>query len=163
MGAIIITGFAVLAMQAATPEASCPAPAQPDGWTAQQGVTAGAGVAAPVTLAIGRSARAELLPVSRITYPAPPSKAAGADSMGGVFAFDAATAGAYRVALSSAVWVDVVAGDKELASEAHGHGPDCSGIRKYVDFRVASPGRYLVQVSGSATPSITVMISRIDG
>jgi hypothetical protein len=43
-----------------------------------------------------------------------------------------------------------------VISSAHGHGPDCTGIRKMVDFAL-TPGRYTVQISANAAPQITVM------
>mgnify|MGYP004519913833 CR=1 FL=1 len=163
--ALLLAIAGALAAQVPATAPTCPtpagAPAGYDGWAALQGVTAGASVAAPATLALGRSARATLLPTDRVTFPAPPGRAAEPATMAGVFAVDADSAGSYRVALSAPVWVDLVAGDKPLASVAHGHGPDCSGIRKTVDFRIPAAGRYLVQVANSAAPNVTVMISRV--
>ena len=171
---IIAALFAgILAGQAVTPApaaANCPVgaaasdalPAELKGWSALQGVTAGSSMAMPATLAIGRSARATLIPTGDVSYPLAPERAAEAGSSGGIFAFDVTSAGLYRVALGTAAWVDVLAGGKTVTSVAHGHGPDCSGVRKYVDFRV-QPGRYLVQVSGNKTPTLTLMVARVEG
>ncbi|HEX8555674.1 MAG TPA: homogentisate 1,2-dioxygenase, partial [Sphingomonas sp.] len=74
--------------------------------------------------------------------------------------FRVASAGTYRVALDSAMWIDVVAGTAAIASTTHGHGPACSGVRKMVDFALR-PGRYVIQLSGSAKPQAVVMVARV--
>ncbi|KQS04257.1 hypothetical protein ASG11_08335 [Sphingomonas sp. Leaf357] len=71
--------------------------------------------------------------------------------------FTVAKAGVYQVGLASGAWVDVVSGGTALASAGHGHGPNCTGLRKIVDFKLAS-GRYTLQLSGIKTPTIKVMI-----
>ncbi len=49
---------------------------------------------------------------------------------------------------------------KSLSSVAHAHGPDCTGVRKMVDFRL-SPGAYILQLSGATEASLPVMIVRL--
>ncbi len=70
------------------------------------------------------------------------------------------TAGRYGIALDQRGWVDVVpsvAGGEALKSTVHGHGPDCSSIRKIVRFDL-QPGIYRLYVTGLATPSVKVML-----
>jgi hypothetical protein len=43
--------------------------------------------------------------------------------------------------------VEVVANGAAIPSVAHGHGPDCTPVRKFVDWDL-KPGRYLLQVTG---------------
>jgi hypothetical protein len=176
MNGLLLAGW--LAVQAsgaavsapATTQAAAPCPAGPaaalspelSGWSAMQGVDAGTSVASPPTLAIGRSARATLVPADSVRFAVAPDKPAAAGSTAGVFAFDVAGAGTYRVALDAGIWVDVVTGGKALASVAHGHGPDCSGIRKYVDYRL-TPGRYILQASGGRAPTLAVMVAKLPG
>lgn len=173
-GMMVAAAAAALAIAAAPirQDATCPAgssaalPATYDGWTAMQGVTAGTSVATPATLALGRSARTALSPVAAVTFPVKPERAAAAGTQAGVLAVDVTTAGTYRVALGAAVWVDLVAGGegstgmKALTSVAHGHGPECSTVRKFVDFKL-TPGRYVLQVSGAKTPTLAVMVTRL--
>ena len=111
-------------------------------------------------LRVGSFARAILLPAAQVTLPATPGKPAAAGSSSGVFTFTASDAGRYRVALGAAAWLDVVAGDKALTSVTHGHGPKCTGIRKMVDFDL-KPGRHLLQIVGSPTPAIDMMVVRL--
>ena len=63
-----------------------------------------------------------------------------------------------RVAIDSAAWLDVVADGKSLEAVAHGHGPDCSGVRKMVDFTLA-PGTYLLQIVGNGTAKLRVLVT----
>jgi len=77
---------------------------------------------------------------------------------GGFLAFETTSAGTWRVALGGRAWVDVIAAGQSAISVAHGHGPQCSGIAKYVDFALPA-GRYLIQLSGSPVSAMGVMIA----
>lgn len=77
---------------------------------------------------------------------------------GGIVAFDVAWRGIYRVALGSGAWIEVVSGTRARQSVGYVHGPECSGIRKVVDFEL-SPGRYLLQLSASKDARVTTMIA----
>jgi len=147
-----------LLLQAAVPVA-CPTPAAPlpaamAGWRAPVQATAGR------ELAIGRAARVSLEPVTAVRFAAAPERSGKPGDRGGTYAFRIASAGTYRVALDSAAWVDVVGGGKPVALAAHGHGDRCAGIRKMVDYRL-TPGRYVLQLSGTAQPAAVVMVARI--
>ena len=109
---------------------------------------------------VGSFARAMLLPAASVTLPVAPGKPAAAGTSSGVFAFEAPAAGRYRVALGAPAWLDVVRGGKALTSVTHGHGPACTGIRKTVDFDL-KPGRHLLQIVGSPTPGIDLMVVRL--
>ena len=74
--------------------------------------------------------------------------------------FKVATGGTYGVALDQPGWIDVLPGAEggaPLKSTAHGHGPDCSTIRKIVRFRL-EPGVYRLYVSGLAQPRAKLML-----
>nr|WP_179220809.1 hypothetical protein [Sphingomonas laterariae] len=43
---------------------------------------------------------------------------------------------------------------------ATAHGPACSGVRKMVDFRLKA-GRHVLQIAGSASPAIALMVTRL--
>jgi len=56
-------------------------------------------------------------------------------------------AGTFGIALDQPGWIDVAPmRGKPLVSSAHGHGPDCSTIRKIVRYRLR-PGTYRVTVN----------------
>lgn len=111
-------------------------------------------------LPIGEGVVATLLPMSAVTYAVPPEKPGNPASSGGVFAFTVSARGRYRVALGGGAWIDVLSGTTAAASVAHGHGPDCTGIRKTVDFDLAA-GRYVLQVSGSGSAKLPIMVVRL--
>ena len=75
---------------------------------------------------------------------------------GGMVPIEVKTPGRLVVALGAGAWIDLVRDGKFLKSAAHGHGPDCSGIRKMVEYDV-EPGRYLLQISSAPTASIDAM------
>ncbi|WP_068091728.1 hypothetical protein [Novosphingobium rosa] len=145
-------------MPAAAPV--CTGPVTPTGalapWVSPAPLTAGADGAHAALLKLGQAAQIALLPTPAVTYPLQPEKPGGSVSHGGVMALEVAQAGNYRIALSSGAWLDVVGADGAQRSVAHGHGPDCSGIRKMVDFAL-KPGRYTVQVSANGADTIRVL------
>lgn len=62
------------------------------------------------------------------------------------------------MALGSAAWIDLVAQGKPLPSTAHGHGAECSGIRKEVEFQLKR-GSYTVVISGNGEMQTTLLIT----
>ena len=74
--------------------------------------------------------------------------------------FRIATAGTYGVALDQPGWIDVLpgtTGGAALTSVQHGHGPECSTIRKIVRFKLDA-GSYRLYLSGLAQPKAKVML-----
>ncbi|MGA0604228.1 homogentisate 1,2-dioxygenase [Caulobacter sp. KR2-114] len=112
------------------------------------------------SLTVGRAVSASLRHTAEIHYPAQPEKPGGTVSYGGLLALDVKDAGTYRIALGAAPWIDVLQDGKPLASTAHGHGPACSSVRKMVDFPL-TPGRYVIQISAAADPSLGVLVTRL--
>ncbi|PEQ14361.1 hypothetical protein B2G71_01820 [Novosphingobium sp. PC22D] len=149
------------------PDAACPAsPAALSGefagWSRKH---------APVTAAVSRAAAdtASLVPgtayaatlrrTPAVTYALRPARPGGSVSFGGLFAFTVAEPGTYRVAQDGRAWVDVIEDGAFVASSAHGHGPECSGIAKIVDYDLRS-GPHLLQVSAAGEREMTLLISR---
>lgn len=143
---------------------ACAAPAAPPaefaGWSAAQLLPAGATGDAPGArvLPIGTAREIGLLPVAEVRYAVQPVRPDEGAVHGGLVAFDVARRGTYRVALGSGAWIEVIGGRRARQSVGHGHGPECSGIRKIVDFEL-SPGRYLLQLSASKEARVTAMIA----
>lgn len=129
------------------------------GWSTRTPLTAGIAARNAPVLPIGRGADLTLAAGARFVPLLAPGKAADAASAGGLVMFQVPRAGTYRVALDSPAWVDVIRSGRMVAASAHGHGPMCTGIRKIVDFRLR-PGRYVLQLSGSATPTLALLIAR---
>ncbi len=108
-------------------------------------------------LVIRHAATVTLHRTPDVSYIARPAKPGGSDSYGGLLAFDIQKAGTYQIGLSSGAWIDVVKNKTAVISTGHGHGPDCSSIRKVVDFPLEA-GRYALQISANADPAVAVMI-----
>ena len=144
----------------ACPATPAPLPAGLEGWSRKTPARAGTTASRATMLTIGEGAVASLLPTPRVSYAVRPEKPGGSVSSGGLFTFTVATAGRYRVALGSGAWIDVLAGTKPVVSVAHGHGPECTGVRKMVDFDL-QPGRYLLQVAGNGSATLPLMVARV--
>lgn len=155
---------AAAAAQMPSPAPSCTAPAalpaELSGWSKPTPLKAAATDPTKAQLTLARAVTATLLPAPGIRYPLRPEKPGTPATHGGLFAFTVGEAGRYRVALGAGAWVDVVKDGAAITSVAHGHGPDCSGVRKMVDFDL-EPGRYMLQIAGNATPTLALMVVRL--
>lgn len=142
-------------MPAASPAQVCTntiaPPAGLEAWANVSAITKG-----PITIGQGTGLR--LQPVEQVRFAPAPSRTSKPGSFGGVYQFNIAAAGTYRIALEAGAWIDVVGNGKSLASVAHTEGPACSGIRKIVDFTL-SPGRYTLQLSGAKVAPMRVLIT----
>ncbi len=130
-------------------------------WTSKaplRSATRETGLAAAL-LRVGLAARATLHHTHEVTYVVEPDKPGGSVAYGGMLAVQIGEAGIYQVSLNSGAWIDIILGTSKIASTAHGHGPECSSIRKAVAFPL-KPGHYIVQISASAAPTLDIMISR---
>lgn len=165
----------LLALAAAQPDpavpaqaqATCPAtpaalPAELAGWSAPRPLAAATRSERLGTalLLLGQAVDLSLSPTPDVAYALRPERPGGSVSHGGMAQFRVETAGVYRVAISTAAWLDVLDSGKSLTSVAHGQGPVCSGIRKMVDFRL-EPGSYVLQIVGNGAPAVRVMVTRV--
>lgn len=138
-------------------------PAELSGWYRRVPLAAGQDAGAAARLTPGNAVEGTLSPTPEVRYAQRPEKPGGSVSFGGIYTFTVSAAGHYRVALGSAAWIDVIrAGDATtgLTSIAHGHGPDCSGIRKMVDFAL-EPGDYILQISANAEAKLPLLVTRL--
>ncbi|WP_174293201.1 homogentisate 1,2-dioxygenase [Sphingomonas bacterium] len=154
-----------MAGMAMKPAAACPAtpaplPADYAGWPTMTALKAGAKADAAAGLTLGTGARVTLLPTPQVTYAATMKHMGTPADFGGSLAFLVVKPGRYRVSLGAAAWIDVVQGATVMTSVAHGHGPDCSGIRKIVEFDL-TPGAYLLQVAGNTASTLGVMVAPV--
>lgn len=108
-------------------------------------------------LKLASMATLELAPAAGVRLDPPPARALVTGTFANQFPLTIAKAGTYSIALSSGAWIEVTRDGRRLESVSHGHGKDCSGIRKIVDFALR-PGTYQVQLSESAAPSIAVLV-----
>jgi len=159
MGLLITVASSPVAAQ--MPQAtSCTAMVTPTGdyasWSQAAPLVAGKDATTPSVLTLGAASQVALAATPDVHFALRPEKPGGSVSYGGILAIDVPSAGTYRIALGSAAWLDVIGKDGAQRSTAHGHGPDCTGIRKIVDFTL-TPGRYIVQISANGAPSLTVL------
>lgn len=108
------------------------------------------------TLLLGSALVASLHSIAHIQYVVKPGKPVAAGTFGGMFRLNLAKPSRVGIALSGAAWLDVVTGTTTAVSLDHGHGPDCSGIRKIVWFDLPR-GANLVQIANAPTDSIRIM------
>lgn len=160
-----IVGLSVQAQQAAASPvctAQAELPAALTGWAAPGNMNAAASAKGIATakLTPGKAETLKLLPTPKVAYPLRPEKPGGSVSYGGLAGFTVAEEGIWRVALSSGAWVDVVKNGAASPSVAHGRGPDCSGIRKMVDYRL-TPGTYTLQVAANGSDALTFMVAHL--
>jgi len=101
-----------------------------------------------------------LLQTPQVKYPLRPEKPGGSVSYGGLIGIAIEEAATYRVGLSSGAWIDVVRDGTTVTSVKHGHGPDCTGIRKMVDFPL-EPGHYTLQIAANGAPRISMILARL--
>jgi hypothetical protein len=127
------------------------------GWTATVPVTAATRAADQPEVAIGKAYAATLQPNAQMSYAVPLGKPAKDGSFGGLFMLTIDKAGVYSIGLDQAAWIDVVKDEHSLTSVAHGHGPDCSTIHKYVDFQLM-PGHYTIQISAADKSALTMEV-----
>lgn len=147
------------------PARVCPADPVPQAgnlsrWTdTPRGVSAGTTIVAMPILAVGVPVRLQLSAPEAVTPVVAPDKPLDPSRFSGLATLTVARAGRVGIVLSHAAWVDVVSAGKAQASVEHGHGPDCSGIRKIVWFDL-QPGTHIIQILDSPAQEITAMVIR---
>lgn len=129
-------------------------------WTAKAPLAAATSIQGldGARLTPGVAVRAALPPMRQIAY-AIAAPTDGSGDRGGMFRLDIAEAGAYRIAMGSGGWIDVIGDGKALESIDHGRGPACSTIGKFVTFDL-KPGRYTVQISDAAEAAMGLLAVR---
>jgi hypothetical protein len=161
-----LSGSPTLAQEMAGSSKPCAAldtslPHALSGWTSKAPLRSAASAAgSPAAIVkLGYAARVTLHHTREVAYEVEPDKPGGSVAYGGILAVQIAEAGTYQISLNSGAWIDMVLGETKSASTAHGHGPECSSIRKALAFPL-KPGRYIVQISANAAPALDIMISR---
>ena len=166
VGALGVEAGSSAAQEAPAASTSCAAmdktlPADLAAWTAQTPLAAATSAATlgKARLIPGRAVAADLPRTSDVHFVTQPEKPGGTVSHGGMFELQVDKAGTYVIALGSGAWIDVLKDGKALVSTAHARGPDCSTLRKMVDFPL-EPGRYVLQVSANADARLPILLAR---
>ncbi|WP_237152488.1 hypothetical protein [Oryzibacter oryziterrae] len=156
-----------LAAEEAAPQPACPSTPvalPPDLASWQTPVSIGA-AGAPAALAVaelklGTAVTATMAPTPSVTYVHQPAKPGGSVSFGGMLSITIPADGTYRIALSNRSWIDLLEGDAVIDSIGHKPGPDCSGMRKTVDFPLKA-GPHVIQLGAGDTPTVTVLVTKV--
>lgn len=145
------------------PKDAEPIPATLAAWTSKKPLIAATDVASAgrTVLVPGTAIDLALADTPSVTYVVRPSHPGGSVSHGGMLTFKVDSPGTYRVAIGSGAWLDVIGDNGALESIAHGHGPNCSGIHKMVDFAL-QPGSYVLQVAGNGEAHIALLVAKLD-
>ncbi|MDC7675706.1 hypothetical protein [Asticcacaulis machinosus] len=154
---------AALALFAPSVMAQTTCPADPvvatgyETWPTPAEVNAATNAANAPFLETGKAYKTTLVATPQVTFAAEPGRKSETASFSGLMMVHIADSGTYGVAASSGVWIDLIKDKTPLKSIRHGHGPDCSGIRKIVSYDL-QPGDYVLQIASSKTPDVTVQI-----
>ena len=151
--------LSLLLAGAAQAQPACPVP--PAGWGSDVDLTSATASPElePARLTLDQAATVTLHPGNEVRFAAAPDKPGAAGSYGGMLAVDVHEAGTYQVTLSAGAWIDVLKDGMAVASTAHDHGAECSGLRKMVSFPL-TPGRHVIQLSGNKDATIRILVSR---
>jgi hypothetical protein len=155
---ILLAALLLVAPEAPDCSAAPPPAAPWVEWKQSGAISAAAKAEGAPALTLGQSVVATLVPSAQVTFPATPGKGA-TDGHGGLLSLSLDAPARVGLALSGGAWIDVVDGATALVSVEHGHGPQCSGIRKIVWFDLAA-GNHIVQIAGASTETITVMAAK---
>lgn len=108
----------------------------------------------------GRLAVLTLSAQSGLTFAQPPGKTRLADGAhGGLLRVTVPSDGAYRIALSSAHWIDVIDGDRMLRSGDFNGASDCTAPRKLVRYRLPGGRPLLIQLSGAVDAEVRLSVT----
>ncbi len=104
----------------------------------------------------------DLRPNAELKFLVKPRRVPNPDSLGGLPSFMVPAEGLYRVFAGASVWIDVVetATAKEIREDSFEENAK-SELHKYVVFRLRSGVSYTLQISGSKTAAIGVLIAPV--
>jgi hypothetical protein len=103
-----------------------------------------------------------LAPQNDVKLAAKPGKPMLADgARAGLVAFHTTKAGAYRVAITSGHWIDVVDGTNVIASRDFQGQRGCEKVHKIVEFDLPADRDLLLQFSGATTESVGFAITAV--
>ncbi len=169
--AVAIPVSAAILLQAAVATAAEPTcqetdkalPATWAGWTETASpVTAGVSREKAPTVAFGQRSAITLVKSDTVTLTHQPEQSRSpADPHSGIVTVALPAAGTYLFGLSTGLWIDVIEDGKLAKSTAHGHGPECSTIRKFVQFDLKA-GAVTVQLSGNDGAKTDLLVVKAD-
>lgn len=123
-------------------------------------VQAQANAGALAELKLDQRSDVALVAHTSVTFPVPPQKnRGGPDKYSGLVAFTPAKDGVYRVSAGSGVWIDVVASGAIVTSSRFEMQTKCTGVFKSVAFTLKGGEQVTLQINGSATPAVGLLVT----
>lgn len=114
------------------------------------------------SIATGQLYALTLLPQESVRYDAPPTKRMLDDgAFGGVLKLRVPTAGAYRVAIDSGFWLDVVRDGKPLDSVDFNGSSECAGPRKIVVYDLPAGTELTLQLAAASGASARLSVTPV--
>ena len=155
IGLALLLGAMTASPALAAETSACPATAQlPPEWAAW---AVPRPAPADRVLSPNAAYKITLAPVSEIELTGFDGNELPEGSRGAVFELAVPRDGTYRVTVADPMWIDLIGPNGVVESSAHGHGPDCSGLGKIVDFPLQQ-GTYRLELSAAEVPSSAVMV-----
>ena len=110
---------------------------------------------------IGRAYEVTLRPQAEVKFARQPEKVTMNDgSFAGIVTLTPIQDGELRVSLSEAAWIDVLANGAALTSADHSGSHNCAVLRKAVQFDVKKSQPLTLQLSGSAAPTLKLLVTQ---
>ena len=123
--------------------------------------SAGQSLPAAPQLAAERLYQLQLQEQSRVNFAAPPGgKAPGESAYAGLATLTVDASGVYRVALSDAVWVDVLVNGAPLGARDFQGRRGCNAPHKIVVFELPGGTPVTLQLSGARAPVVELVVTR---
>jgi hypothetical protein len=101
-----------------------------------------------------------LTPQSKVSFVLAPDKKALADgAFAGLVTLNVPTAGKYRVSISEAFWIDVIADHKFVVTDDFTGVHECHAPRKIVQYALPAGNDLILQFSNADSPSLRVTVT----
>jgi hypothetical protein len=124
-------------------------------------LSSGRDAASAPALTLDRLYKLSLATQTAVAFAAVPGKKKTVDgAYAGLAGLTVATSATYRIALDQPFWVDVVKGGAQIASSSFQGQPGCSAPHKIVEFVLPAGTSLTIQISGFASPSVVVSVTR---
>jgi len=105
--------------------------------------------------------RLQLPPQSEVTFAARPGRdTARPGSFAGLARLTLKSAGNYRVAVDTPLWIDVVTGGQLATVTDYQGQQDCEGPHKIVEFDLSGATQFIVQLSGSGAATVRMTVTK---
>jgi hypothetical protein len=123
-------------------------------------ITAAKAAGSSPALEVDKLYEIALAPQSKVGFVLAPDKKALADgAFGGLVTLNVPTAGKYRVSISDAFWIDVIADHKFVATDDFTGVHACHAPRKIVQYALPAGNDLILQFSNANSPSLRVTVT----